>query len=168
MAGPATRDYTKARVRIKTKLGDMVVRFFPEVAPNHVKNFVELAAKGYYNGVIFHRVIKDFMIQGGDPQGLGTGGATWDGNPLKAEFNDKPHKKGTLSMARSSDPNSARSQFFIVHGAHVKHLDRNYTVFGELVSGVDVLDKIALAPVGASDRPKDPVKMESVTLEDAK
>jgi peptidyl-prolyl cis-trans isomerase B (cyclophilin B) len=164
MAAPA-RDYTKTQARIKTRHGDMVVRFFPDVAPGHVKNFCDLAEKGFYNGLIFHRVIKDFMIQGGCPQGTGTGNP---GYKIKAEFNNKPHKKGTLSMARSSDPDSAGSQFFVVHGAHVKHLDKNYTVFGELVSGLDVLDKIALAPVGDRDRPEDPIKMDSVTLEQAK
>jgi|SRR5579871_500814 len=164
MAAPV--DYTKKQARIKTKLGDMVVKFFPDVAPGHVKNFCDLVEKGFYNGVIFHRVIKDFMIQGGCPQGTGTGGP---GYKIKAEFNKKPHKKGTLSMARTSDPDSAGSQFFVVHGKHVAHLDGQYTVFGELVSGLDILDKIANAPnAPGGDRPKDPVKMDSVTLEDAK
>jgi peptidyl-prolyl cis-trans isomerase B (cyclophilin B) len=161
-------DYTKKQARIKTSQGEMVVRFFPDVAPGHVKNFCDLAERGYYNGVIFHRVIRDFMIQGGDPTGTGTGGASADGGRLKAEFNKKPHKKGTLSMARTNDPNSAGSQFFIVHGAHVRHLDGQYTVFGELASGLEVLDKIATAKVGPNDRPAQPVAMDSVTLEDVK
>src|SRR5439155_14172612 len=104
--------YAKKQARIRTRHGDMVVRFFPEVAPGTVKNFCDLAAKGFYNGLIFHRVIKGFMIQGGDPSGDGTGGP---GYTIKAEFNDRPHKRGVLSMARASDPNSAGSQFFIVH-----------------------------------------------------
>lgn len=160
-------DYTKLQARIKTKHGDMVVRFLPNVAPNHVRNFVELARAGKYNGVIFHRVIKNFMIQGGDPTGTGSGGSTWDGNPLKAEFNATPHEKGILSMARTSNPDSGRSQFFVVHGTHdeVGYLDNQYTVFGKLASGLDVLDKIATAKTGASDRPLDPVKMDSVTIE---
>ena len=156
-------DYTKTRARIKTRHGDMVVKFFPDVAPGHVKNFCDLATKGFYNGVIFHRVMKDFMIQGGCPQGTGTGGP---GYKIKAEFNNKKHLKGVLSMARTSDPNSAGSQFFVVHGKHADFLDNQYTVFGELVSGHDVLDKIATAPCNG-ERPRDPVKMDSVTLETA-
>src|SRR5271170_7227272 len=115
-------DYTKKQARIKTKHGDMVVRFFPDVAPGHVKNFCDLAEKGFYNGIIFHRTIEGFMIQGGCPQGTGTGNP---GYKIKAEFNKKLHKKGILSMARSSDPDSAGSQFFVVHGAHAQSLDNN-------------------------------------------
>src|SRR5581483_10774767 len=155
-------DYTKKRIRIKTRFGDMVLKFFPEVAPGHVKNFFDLTAKGYYNGVIFHRVIKDFMIQGGDPTGTGRGGATADGKVLKDELNDKPHLKGVLSMAHAG-PNTGRSQFFIMHGRHAKHLDRVHTVFGELASGMDVLDKIASTAVDPNgNRPLQEVKMESV------
>ena len=158
------RDYAKTNARIKTKHGDLVLRFFPDVAPGHVKNFCDLTEKGFYNGVVFHRTIKGFMIQGGDPQGTGMGGP---GYTIKAEFNKKPHKRGTLSMARKgNDINSAGSQFFICH-ADAPSLDGQYTVFGELVSGHEALDKIATAPT-TGDRPKDPVKMESVTLEDAK
>ncbi len=163
-AGPPV-DYTKKQARIKTALGDMVVRFHPDVAPGHVKNFCDLALKGYYNGVIFHRVIKGFMIQGGCPQGTGTGGP---GYTIKAEFSKKLHHKGVLSMARTSDPNSAGSQFFIVHSDHADFLDNQYTVFGQLVEGMAVLDKIATAPTGPNDRPKSPVKMDSVTIEDAR
>jgi peptidyl-prolyl cis-trans isomerase B (cyclophilin B) len=152
----------RRQVRIKTRYGDMVARLFPEEAPHTVENFCTLAQKGFYNGVIFHRVIRGFMIQGGDPTGTGMGGP---GYTIKAEFNKRPHKRGTLSMARSKDPDSAGSQFFIVHGA-ASNLDGQYTVFGELVSGFDVLDQIATAPV-KGDRPLDPVKMESVTVEDA-
>jgi len=164
MAGPQTVDYTKKRARIKTRLGEMVLKFFPDVAPGHVKNFCDLAQKGFYNGVIFHRVIKNFMIQGGCPEGTGRGGP---GYMIKDEVNDKPHYKGALSMAKTAAPNTAGSQFFIMHGKHAAHLDHVHTVFGELVSGMDVLDKIANVPVGAGDRPTEPVKMESVTIEDA-
>jgi peptidyl-prolyl cis-trans isomerase B (cyclophilin B) len=156
--------YAKKHARIKTRHGDMVARFFPQLAPNTVKNFCDLAQKGYYNGIIFHRVIKGFMIQGGDPTGTGMSGP---GYTIKAEFNNRKHTRGTLSMARSADPDSAGSQFFIVHGPHASNLDHSYTAFGELVSGFDVLDKIATAPTGENDRPVDPVKMDSVTLEDA-
>jgi peptidyl-prolyl cis-trans isomerase B (cyclophilin B) len=161
---PEFEIYTKKQARIKTAHGDMVARFLPQIAPKTVKNFCDLIQKGFYNGLIFHRVIQDFMIQGGCPQGTGLGDP---GYKIKAEFSDRKHTKGTLSMARSQDPDSAGSQFFIVHGAHASHLDGQYTAFGELVSGFEVLDKIATAPV-QGDRPLQPVKMESVTLEDAK
>jgi peptidyl-prolyl cis-trans isomerase B (cyclophilin B) len=161
---PSSIAFLKKRARIKTSYGDMVARFFPDVAPRTVKNFCDLAQKGFYNGLVFHRVVRGFMIQGGDPQGTGLGGP---GYMIKAEFSNKPHLKGTLSMARSSSPDSAGSQFFIVHADHADHLDGKYTVFGELVSGLDVLDKIATAPV-SGERPLVPVKMESVTIEDEK
>ncbi len=161
---PEFEVYLKKHARIKTAHGDMVAKFFPQIAPNTVKNFCDLIGKGFYNGVIFHRVIKDFMIQGGCPQGTGMGGP---GYTIKAEFNNRLHLRGTLSMARSGDPDSAGSQFFVVHGAHATHLDHQYTAFGELVSGFEVLDKIAAAPV-QGDRPLAPVKMDSVTLEDVK
>jgi len=151
------------QARIKTKYGDMVIRFFPDVAPKTVKNFCDLTAKGFYNGLIFHRVIKGFMIQGGDPQGTGMGGP---GYTIPAEFNNRPHKRGAVSMARGGDPNSAGSQFFIVH-QDSNHLDGQYTLFGELATGFDVLDKIAGEPV-SGDRPINPVRMDSVTLEDVK
>src|SRR5208282_3449464 len=130
---------------IETKFGNIGLRFFPDVAPNHVNNFIELAKKGFYDGTTFHRVIPGFMIQGGDPHSKspdksthGTGGP---GYTLKAEFNDKPHKIGTLSMARSASPDSAGSQFFICVGDS-QFLDRQYTVFGEVAEGMDVVNKI--------------------------
>ena len=146
------RDYAKTLAVLKTSQGDVTVRFFFDKAPGHVKNFVDLAAAGFYDGTLFHRVIPGFMIQGGDPltkdpgkSGLfGTGGNTDKaGKPLnvKAEFNDVSHRRGVLSMARASDPDSASSQFFVV----VKDspfLDRQYTVFGEVVKGLEVVDKI--------------------------
>ena len=147
-----TRDYAKTLAVLKTSQGAVTIRFFHDKAPGHVKNFVDLAAAGFYDGTLFHRVIPDFMVQGGDPLTkdpknanlYGTGNATdRGGKPLnvKAEFNDVSHKRGVLSMARASDPDSASSQFFIV----VKDspfLDRQYTVFGEVVTGMDVVDRI--------------------------
>ena len=146
------RDYSRTLAVLKTSQGDITLRFFVDRAPNHVKAFVDLAAKGFYDQTLFHRVIPDFMIQGGDPLTRdpakaavwGTGGANDSkGRPvtIKAEFNDLTHKRGVLSMARASDPDSASSQFFVV----VKDspfLDRQYTVFGEVVSGLEVCDKI--------------------------
>ena len=148
---------------IETKFGSMELQFFPDVAPNHVKNFIDLAKKGFYDGTLFHRVIPGFMIQGGDPNTKnpdrskhGTGGP---GYTVKAEFNDKPHKKGTLSMARATDPNSAGSQFFICV-APASFLDKQYTVFGEVVSGMDVADKIVSQPRDKRDNPNDRIEMK--------
>lgn len=154
-------DYTKVQARISTDHGDIVLKFFPDVAPKHVESFCALAQKGFYNGGVFHRVISGFMIQGGCPKGNGSGGP---GYTLKAEFNAKSHKRGVLSMARMGhDVNSGGSQFFIMHKDN-PGLDRQYTVFGEVVTGLDVVDKIASAPT-SGDRPKSPVKMNSVTVE---
>ncbi|HZV02773.1 MAG TPA: peptidylprolyl isomerase [Planctomycetota bacterium] len=147
-------------VRIKTREGDMVLKMRPEIAPKTVENFETLVKKGFYNGLKFHRVVKDFMIQGGDPAGDGSGGP---GYTIKAEFSKEHHKRGAVSMARSSDPNSAGSQFFICHG-DAGFLDGQYTIFGELVSGFEVLDKIATAPV-SGETPLKPVVMDKVTLE---
>ncbi len=152
----------ETRAVIKTDLGDMVVEFFPEAAPNHVNNFTVLARKGVYDGTTFHRVIPGFMIQGGDPNSKkadrslhGTGGP---GYRLKAEFNDKPHKRGTVSMARSSHPDSAGSQFFICV-ADAPHLDGQYTVFGEVVEGMDAADRIAAQKRDGRDNPVSAVPM---------
>ena len=153
---------------IETKFGNMELQFFPDVAPNHVKNFIDLAKKGFYEGTLFHRVIPGFMIQGGDPNtknpdrskhGMGGPGYT-----VKAEFNDKPHKKGTLSMARATDPNSAGSQFFICV-APASFLDKQYTVFGEVVSGMDMADKIVSQPRDKKDNPNDRIEMKVKILE---
>jgi peptidyl-prolyl cis-trans isomerase B (cyclophilin B) len=148
---------------IETKFGNMELQFFPDVAPNHVKNFIDLAKKGFYDGTLFHRVIPGFMIQGGDPNTKnpdrskhGTGGP---GYTVKAEFNDKPHKKGTLSMARATDPNSAGSQFFICV-APASFLDKQYTVFGEVVSGMDVADKIVSQPRDKRDNPNERIEIK--------
>ena len=129
----------------------MVVEFWPDVAPKTVENFKNLARKGFYDGTCFHRVIKDFMIQGGDPltkdaSAEGRWGTGDPGYKIKAEFNDHPHDRGVLSMARSSDPDSAGSQFFICLGP-VHRLDHQYTTFGKLIKGDDVLDKIGDTPV---------------------
>lgn len=156
---------------IHTSAGTITVRFFPEKAPNHVKNFIDLASSGFYNGTKFHRIIPGFMIQGGDPNTKSGNPNTWgtgDGpRRLKAEFNDIHHKRGILSMARSSDPDSASSQFFITV-ADAGFLDKQYTVFGEVLSGMDVADKIVSAPRGAQDRPNNPVSIESITIREAK
>jgi len=142
---------------LTTSAGEIVLEFWPDVAPKHVENFKKLAQSGFYDGTAFHRVIKGFMIQGGDPntkddskQHLwGTGGP---GHQVKAEFNDKPHVRGVLSMARSNHPDSAGSQFFICHG-DPRFLDRQYTAFGKLIKGDDVLEKIATTPTVPGDRP---------------
>lgn len=128
----------KSQIRISTEKGDMVLRLFPDDAPNHAAAFLKLAKAGFYDGLQFHRVEPGFVIQGGDPDGNGTGGP---GYRLKAEFNARPHNRGTLAMARSSDPDSAGSQFYICLG-DARFLDGQYTVFGELTDGFDTLDKI--------------------------
>ncbi len=137
------------RAIIRTSVGDMTVEFWPDVAPRTVDNFLKLSREGFYEGTCFHRIIKGFMIQGGCPNSKrgargqpGTGGP---GYQVKAEFNNRPHVRGVLSMARSSDPDSAGSQFFICHGA-APFLNNKYTAFGKLVDGADVLDKIASIP----------------------
>jgi peptidyl-prolyl cis-trans isomerase B (cyclophilin B) len=153
---------------IKTSMGTMVVEFWPDVAPKTVENFKKLAKEGFYNGTCFHRVIKGFMIQGGDPL---TKDATkepmWGtGDPgykIKAEFNDRSHVRGVISMARSQDPDSAGSQFFICHG-NPTQLDHQYTAFGKLIKGDDVLDKIANTPTHPPDRPDTRVNVDSITI----
>lgn len=153
---------------ITTNLGEMVVEFWPDVAPKTVENFKTLANKGFYDGTCFHRVIKGFMIQGGDPltkdpaqeARWGTGGP---GHQVKAEFSDRHHDRGVLSMARSSDPDSAGSQFFICHG-NPRFLDRQYTAFGILIKGDDVLEKIATTPTRPGDRPVTRVNVESIKI----
>ncbi len=158
-----TEQMKKTEAVIETRLGKIKLRFFPEVAPNHVNNFIELAQKGFYDNTTFHRVIPGFMIQGGDPKSgeanrqlHGTGGP---GYSLKAEFNKKTHKRGTLSMARSRHPDSAGSQFFIVV-TEAPHLDGQYTVFGEVTEGMDVVDKIVSQRRDKRDNPLEPVPMK--------
>jgi len=170
----APRDYANTLATLQTDQGDITIKFFYDKAPNHVKNFVDLAASGFYDGTMFHRVIPGFMIQGGDPltkkpedprQPYGTGGN--GKNMVKAEFNDTPHKRGIVSMARASDPNSASSQFFIVV-KDSNFLDGQYSAFGEVVSGMEAADKIANVPRDAKDRPNTPVRIKKVVLSEAK
>ncbi len=149
-AGNESVNINNARAVIKTKFGDMEIKFLPELAPNHIENFIKLAKSGFYNGTIFHRAIPGFMIQGGDPNtkdslnknAYGQGGP---GHNVKAEFSDLPHKRGMVSMARAQDPDSAGSQFFIVI-EESRFLDRKYTIFGEVVKGIGVADKIVGLP----------------------
>jgi cyclophilin family peptidyl-prolyl cis-trans isomerase len=143
---------------IKTSAGTLTAELFAADAPNTVNNFVFLAREGFYDGVIFHRVIKGFMIQGGDPTGTGRGGP---GYKFADEQVSKPYARGTLAMANAG-PNTNGSQFFIMHADYP--LPPNYTIFGKLTAGEDVVDKIAGAPVGAGDRPHDPVSIESVEI----
>jgi peptidyl-prolyl cis-trans isomerase B (cyclophilin B) len=153
---------------IKTSAGEMVIEFWPDVAPKTVENFKTLAKKGFYDGTCFHRVIKGFMIQGGDPltkdptaeDRWGTGDP---GYKVKAEFNDRSHERGVISMARSNDPDSAGSQFFICHG-NASFLDHKYTAFGKLIKGDDVLEKIATTPTHPPDRPNQRQVVESVKI----
>ena len=154
------------RVVMSTTAGELEMEFWPETAPNHVRNFLDLCQAGFYDGVIFHRVIPGFMIQGGDPTGTGTGGGP---RRLKAEFSQRPHKKGVLSMARSSDPNSASCQFFVMHDAS-PHLDGQYSAFGVVVRGLEVVDAIARTRTGPGDRPvaKQEIKSAKVVPAPAK
>jgi len=153
---------SETNATIETKFGKLEIQFFPDVAPNHVNNFIELAKKGFYDGTTFHRVIPRFMIQGGDPNSKqpdkSTHGQGGPGYTIKAEFNKKPHKRGTLSMARAADPDSAGSQFFICV-ADSPFLDGKYTVFGEVVSGMDVADKIVNQQRDKTDNPIERVEM---------
>jgi peptidyl-prolyl cis-trans isomerase B (cyclophilin B) len=155
----ANKSYT---VTIDTTHGSITAELYPKDAPNHVNSFVFLARDGFYNGAPFHRVIPGFMIQGGDPTGTGTGGP---GYQLKAEFNKRKHTRGVLSAARTNDPNSAGSQFFIMHG-DAPYLDNQYTVFGKATSGLDVVDKIVNLPRDRNDRPNPLPKINSITVEE--
>jgi peptidyl-prolyl cis-trans isomerase B (cyclophilin B) len=149
---------------IETSLGNITVEFWPDVAPKHVENFLNLARTNFYKDVIFHRVIPGFMIQGGDPTGTGTGDN--GGVRLKAEFNRRPdrkHTRGVLSMARSSNPDSASCQLFIMH-QDSPHLDGQYSAFGKVTSGIEVVDKIVSVPTDANDRPRNPPKILKVTV----
>jgi peptidyl-prolyl cis-trans isomerase B (cyclophilin B) len=147
---------------IDTSEGKIVVQLMPDKAPQTVNSFVFLAKEKFYDGLTFHRVIKDFMIQGGDPAGNGTGGP---GYQLKAEFNDVKHEPGVLSMARARNPDSAGSQFFIMHGTNAG-LDGQYTAFGKVTEGQAVVDKIANVQTGANDRPVKDVTIKSITIDE--
>ncbi len=152
-------------VVLETNLGTIVIEFFPNDAPNHVDNFIGLTESGFYDGVLFHRIIPGFMIQGGDPNTIDGDPNTWGtGGPstsVDAEFNTIKHNRGIVSMARSADPNSGGSQFFVVH-ADSNFLDEQYTVFGRIVTeeSFETLDKIAAVEIGTSDRPKDPEQVK--------
>jgi len=159
---------SETKAVIETKFGNIELKFFPEAAPGHVSNFLELAKKGFYDGTTFHRVIPGFMIQGGDPNtkspdrskhGMGGPGYT-----IKAEFSEKPHKKGILSMARAQDPDSAGSQFFICV-AKASSLDGKYSVFGEVTSGIEVVDQIVTQARDKKDNPNDRVEMKVKVVE---
>jgi peptidyl-prolyl cis-trans isomerase B (cyclophilin B) len=158
-------EHPKATITVTSKgekWGEIVLKFFPDVAPNHVKNFCDLAGKKFYDGTTFHRVIPGFMIQGGDPNSKnpdrashGMGGP---GHRVKAEFNSKPHKRGVLSMARANDPDSAGSQFFICV-ADANFLDWQYTAFGEVVSGMEVADKVVGVKRDGRDNPLERIEI---------
>ncbi len=143
------------------------IELYPDVAPNTVRNFISLANSKFYDGLIFHRVIPDFMIQGGDPEGTGVGGP---GYAIKGEFssngfeNNLKHDRGVISMARVKDKNSAGSQFFIMH-KDSPHLDGEYAAFGKVIEGIEVVDKIAAVETVAQDKPKEDVKMKKVTVD---
>ena len=166
---------TGPKAIIKTKFGDMHIKFYPDVAPKHVENFIKLAKSGFYDGTIFHRVIPGFMIQGGDSNTknslrkdtYGQGGPKDEkGNPvlLKAEFNDTPHKRGIVSMARANEPDTAGSQFFIVvEPSHF--LDGKYTAFGEVTRGLGVADKIVILPRNDHDLPNERIEMTVTIVE---
>ena len=155
-------------VTIEMENGDiMKVELYPEVAPNTVNNFISLVKKGFYDGLIFHRVIRGFMIQGGCPQGTGTGGP---GYQIKGEFfqngfpNSLKHEPGVISMARAMHPDSAGSQFFIMHETS-PHLDGSYAAFGKVTEGMDVVNKIAEVPTAWGDKPFEAQVMKSVTVD---
>ena len=147
--------------------GVIKAELYPETAPNSVNNFISLVSSGFYDGLIFHRVIPGFMIQGGDPQGTGMGGP---GYHIKGEFlqngfvNDLKHERGVLSMARAMDPNSAGSQFFIMH-KNAPHLDGAYAAFGKVIEGIEVVDRIAKTVTDMDDRPRKDQRMKTVTVE---
>ena len=165
---PVSNASTDEVAVITTTEGTMVLEFWPDVAPGHVENFKKLAKQGFYDGTCFHRVIKGFMIQGGDPltkdesqqARWGTGDP---GYKIKAEFNKKSHTRGVLSMARSNDPNSAGSQFFICHDK-ATFLDGQYTAFGKLIKGDEVLEKINSTQTGPNDRPVKRMGVTSVKI----
>ena len=146
---------------------EIKLELYPEIAPNTVNNFISLVEQDYYNGVIFHRVIEGFMIQGGDPDGTGRGGP---GYSIKGEFssngfeNELKHERGVISMARSRNPDSAGSQFFIIH-QKAPHLDGQYAAFGKVIEGIEYVDEIATVKTGAGDRPKEEQVMKEVRVE---
>ena len=166
-------DPATVEAAVVTDRGTLVVTFFPEQAPKHVRSFLELAQRGFFDGITFHRVIRNFMVQTGCPNtkpgATGTPGTGGPGYQLAAEFNDIPHTRGVVSMARARDPNSAGSQWFVVHGAHASFLDGHYTVFGKVEEGLDVLDAIAsvdcdFGSAGERSVPKERIAIRRVEL----
>jgi peptidyl-prolyl cis-trans isomerase B (cyclophilin B) len=166
-------DYATIEAVLVTGKGNLVVTFFPEQAPAHVRSFLKLAQQGFYDGVAFHRIVRNFMLQTGCPNSkAGASGMPGTGGPgftLPAEFNDIPHTRGIVSMARARDPNSAGSQFFIVHGDRADYLDGQYTVFGKVEEGLDVLDTIAsvecdFGPTGERSQPLERVEIRRIEL----
>lgn len=166
---PSNADSKAPHVLVKTKFGEMEIVLFPDLAPKHVESFLKLAKSGFYNGTIFHRIIPGFMIQGGDPltkdpanrSRYGTGGPGYN---LPAEFNRVAHEKGILSAARTADPNSAGSQFFIM-ADKAPHLDGQYTVFGEIVKGLEVVDTIVNQPRDMKDNPLERLELTVEVLQ---
>lgn len=163
-----TEKYPIARINVED-YGEIVVELYPEYAPNTVNNFIELSKKGFYNNLIFHRVVKDFVIQGGDPEGIGTGGP---GYSIKGEFasngyteNTLSHTKGIVSMARSLDSDSAGSQFFIVTEDAV-YLDGEYAGFGKVIEGMDIVEKIENVSVDENDKPNKDIIIKSIKIKD--
>jgi peptidyl-prolyl cis-trans isomerase B (cyclophilin B) len=167
-AAPAGLDFMKMpleelsnyRVVMQTTQGDLFMEFWPDVAPGHARNFLDLSYTGFYDGLAFHRVIPGFMIQGGCPRGDGTGSGP---RMLKAEFNDRKHVPGVLSMARSANPDSASCQFFVMH-ANATHLDGQYTAFGKLITGQEVVEAIVATPRGRGDKPNTRQGITKVTV----
>jgi peptidyl-prolyl cis-trans isomerase B (cyclophilin B) len=157
-------DMKKKVAVVKTGYGDITLEFFPEDAPEHVRNFIELAQKEFYNGLTFHRIVPGFVIQGGCPKGDGTGGP---GYHVSAEFNSRKHMPGTLAMARAQDPDSAGSQFYICL-SELPQLDGQYTVFGQVIDGMNVVQRIGKTVTDARERPVEPVFIEKVTIEEKK
>ncbi|HZN37622.1 MAG TPA: peptidylprolyl isomerase [Planctomycetota bacterium] len=166
-------DPSTIEAALVTDKGTMVITFFPEQAPQHVRGFLKLAQQGFYDGIAFHRIVRNFMIQTGCPNtkkgAKGQPGTGGPGYQLPAEFNDIPHTRGTVSMARTQDPNSAGSQFFIVHGEHAQFLDGQYTVFGKVEAGLEVLDEIAslecdFGAGGERSKPKERVEIRNIEL----
>ena len=167
-------DYATVEAAIVTSKGTMIATFFPEQAPRHVRNFLTLAQQGFYDGVAFHRVARNFVVQVGCPHSKrgatgmpGTGGP---GYTVPAEFNDLPHQRGVLSMARGPDVNSAGSQFFVVTADHAAHLDGQYTVFGKIEEGLEVLDAITsveceFGPTGERSKPKERIEITGIRLQ---
>jgi peptidyl-prolyl cis-trans isomerase B (cyclophilin B) len=176
-AAPAQQEkpmsaYENKVAEIHTSAGQIDIRFFPDVAPNHVRNFLTLAEQGFYNGTRFHRVIPGFMIQGGDPNTKGDGdprmwGTGNAGSNVKAEFSTVKHTRGIVSMARSGHPDSASSQFFIMV-ADYPSLNGQYSVFGQVTKGMEVADKIVSARTGANDRPLEPTTIDKIVIRDAR